>query len=240
MTKSLIIAHRIINDKINSKEMLKRLLSDFENTNIRGVEFDVRQTKDYELVASHDKKFTFLEKNIINYTLAELKNESFKRGVSFLTMPEVIEIIPKSLQINIEIKDPKTEINKFLKIIEHYDIFERLIVSSFYPKIIFSLRSSNVKKRWLLTNFSLKRNPLHLFFALFPIGTALLCKATGIAPHFSLINKKIIQKAHNKNLTTATWTIEDENLILLLEKIGVNYLIVKYDNIGFRCTKDIV
>jgi len=145
MTKSFIIAHRIINDKINSKEMLKKLLSDFENTSIRGVEFDVRQTKDYEFVASHDKKFTPFKKNIKDCTLAELKNESFKRGFSFLTMTEVIEIIPKSLKINIEIKDPETKINKFLKIIEYYDISDRLIISSFYPKIIFSLRSSNIK-----------------------------------------------------------------------------------------------
>jgi len=237
MTK--LFAHRIVNNKINSKETLKKLLSNLEKTNIQGVEFDVRQTKDCEFVAFHDKKFPQLKKKIKNYTLAELKNESLNKEISFLTMDEVIELIPKNIEINIEIKDPKTKIKKFLKIIEYYNILDRLIVSSFYPKIIFKLRSSNIKKKWLLTNFSLKRNPLHLLYALLPVETALLCGATGIAPHFSLINEKIVRKAEAKNLSATVWTINDKNLIPKLKKLGIDYLIVEYDieirNLGFRC-----
>jgi glycerophosphoryl diester phosphodiesterase len=224
-----IIAHRIVNEKINNKKLLSKLLFSLKNKNIQGVEFDIRQTKDGKLIASHDPRFPQAEKKIKNYTFEKLKEEAFKGKFSFLTMEEVIEEIPKNFIINIDIKDPKTDIKNFLRIIKNYNISERVIVSSFYPKIIFKLRFSNIKKRWLLTNFSLKRNLFHLIYTLFPIKTGLLCKATGIAPHFSLINKKTLKKAHNKNFTVAVWTINDEKTMLKFKKINTDYLIVKHE-----------
>lgn len=229
-----IIAHRIVNEKINNKELLSKLLFTLKNKGIQGVEFDVRQTKDGKSIAFHDPKFPQADKKIKNYTLEELKKEALEKKFSFLTMEEVIKEIPRNFEINIDIKDPETNIKKFLRIIKNHNISERVIVSSFYPKVIFNLRLSSIKKRWLLTNFSLKRNPLHLLYALFPVKTGLLCKTTGIAPHFSLINNKIIQKARSKNLTTAAWTIDDEKTISKFKEINTDYLIAKYELLMYR------
>jgi glycerophosphoryl diester phosphodiesterase len=117
-------------------------------------------------------------------------------------------------------------IKKFLEVISNFNIASRLIVSSFYPKLLLGLSFSNIKKRWFLTSISLRRNPAHFFYALTPIRTALSCKATGIGPNLPLINKNIINKAHKNNLMVAAWTINDEKEMKNLLRYDIDYLII--------------
>lgn len=226
MNSPFIIAHRIVNEKINNDKLLDELLFNLKNKNIQGVEFDIRQTKDGKFITFHDSKFPQLRKYIKDYTFEELKKEARKEGFSFLTMEETIEKIPENFEIQIDIKDKVITIKKFLEIIGSFNIVDRLIVSSFYPKLLYSLSFSNIKKRWLLTNYSVKRYPSHFFYALTPVRTALFCKATGISPYSSLINKNIIDKARKNNLTVASWTINNEKEMQNLLGYDVDYLII--------------
>lgn len=226
MEKPFIIAHRVVNEKIINKNLLKELLFKLQDKNIKGIEFDIRQTKDNEFLAFHDEKFPGIKKSIKDYSLAKLREEAVKNNFSFLTLSEVLEIIPKEFNIHIDLKDAKINIKKFIEEITPFQIFDRLIVSSFYPLTLLKLTDSKIKKRWFLTSISKNRNLLHFIYALTPIRTAIFCKATGIAPFYSLISKKLIEKAHNKNLTVAVWTINDKELIPNFEKIGIDYLVV--------------
>jgi glycerophosphoryl diester phosphodiesterase len=90
------------------------------------------------------------------------------------------------------------------------------------------LSDSGIKKRWLLTNFSWRRSPSRFLCALAPIKTAICCKATGIAPYFSLINKSTVQEAHNQKLTVSAWTVNEQKKIELLKNYGVDYIITDY------------
>lgn len=229
MKKPFIIAHRIVNETINNQEALKKLLTGLQNKNVSGVEFDIRQTKDNEFIAFHDAKFSQLKGDIKNYTLKELKKETSRKRFSFLTMEETIKEIPENFEIQIDIKDKMINIKKFLEIINQYGIQHRLIISSFYPTVIFKFSSSKIKKRWLLTSFTLERNLLHIIYALSPVITAFFCKATGIGPKLSLINKNIVKKSKSNNLTIATWTINNEKEIKNLLIYDIDYLIISPD-----------
>ncbi len=227
MKKTILLAHRITSETINNKNKLKELFCRLiRETEIKGVEFDIRQTRDEKFIAFHDSKFPQLQKYIKDYTFEQLKKEAAKEGFSFLTMEETIKEIPENFEIQIDIKDKMITIEKFLEIISNFNIIGNLIVSSFYPKLLYSLSFSNIKKRWLLTNHSLKRNPAHIFYALMPVKIALSCKATGISPYFSLINKNVINKAHQNNLTVASWGINSEKETKNLLKYNIDYLII--------------
>ncbi|MEK7664840.1 MAG: glycerophosphodiester phosphodiesterase [Patescibacteria group bacterium] len=226
MEKPFIIAHRIVNETICNKEALKKLLTDLQNKNVWGAEFDIRQTKDSEFIAFHDAKFSQLKRNIKDYTLEELKKEATKNNFSFLTVEEVLKIVPPSFLIQIDIKDKKISIEPLIKVLRQSQLLNQIIVSSFYPHIILQLSGcEEIKHRWLLVNISTKRNLFHIFYAVMPIRFALKCKATGIAPQQYLVSKNLLLKAHKTGLTVATWTIDNLEEIKRLEKYGLDYII---------------
>jgi len=189
------------------------------------VEFDIQQTKDEEFVVYHDRRLSDSDYNINDCTLYNLKKEGQEKNFSFLTLEETLKIISEDFRIQIDVKNSETNIDKLLGIIDSFQISERIIASSFYPQIISKLSGSKIKKRWLLTSISRRRNPTHIFYALSPIRTAISCLANGIAPHQSLVTKKIIKKAHKKGLTVAIWTVNDKKLEKKFGSWGADYII---------------
>lgn len=227
-TQPPIIAHRVINSLVNTKKKLLDLLSKLHSKGIQFVEFDIRQTKDDNFVAFHEKRFPKLDRDIEYYTIEDLEKEAQEKIFSFLTLKDILETIPNNFYIHIDLKDKKLNIKKFLEIIGYFRLFGRVFISSFYPKIISKLFYSKIKERWLLTSISLERNPLHLLYAIAPIKTAILCHASGIAPHYSLITKKLIKKAHDKKLKIAGWAVNDDISFKNLQKCGVDFIAVEY------------
>lgn len=236
-SKTIIIAHRIVNPLINDKEKLSAFIGRLDQNKIMGVEFDVRQTKDNNFIAFHDERLSHFNRDIIDYTYEEFKKETRERGISFLTLTDVLEMIPPGFEIQIDLKDKKVDIDKFLEILYCFRFIKKIIVSSFYPSVILKLSTSKIEKRWLLTNIFTERNFVRFWGSLFPIRTAIFCRATGIAPHLSLISQKLINRAHRNNLTVAAWTVNPirnqrflngvnyEGLINKLSKQKVDYII---------------
>nr|WP_256438978.1 glycerophosphodiester phosphodiesterase family protein [Virgibacillus sp. MSJ-26] len=114
--------------------------------NTKGIELDVQLTKDKQLVVVHDHHFKRLNENIpgkINeYTLAEIKKidvgSSFSyefAGESLATLDEILELVPRDVLLNIEIKNIPLlhegieEI--LLKCVDNHDRRDNIIVSSF-------------------------------------------------------------------------------------------------------------
>lgn len=227
--KPLIIAHRVVDERIDSEEKLKKLLSRLEKNGITAVEFDVRRTKDGHFVAFHDQKFPQLKKRIKRYRLLELETEAEKNGFSFLTMEQVLKLLPKNFKTHIDLKDNRLNTKKFAKIICDLGFSDRVFVSSFYPQIIRSLGRRKIKQRWILLNLSFGRDPFHFFYGLFPFLTARFSRATGIAPHRSITNEILIKKAHKRNFEVAVWTLKTPEKIAQFRDIGADYLIAEYD-----------
>jgi glycerophosphoryl diester phosphodiesterase len=223
------IAHRIIDDEINSKKKLSELLKKLQTYEFGGIEFDIRQTHDEQFLVFHDAHIPLLRQTISNYSLRELLEEARGKNVSLLTLQEVLEIIPSSFFIQIDIKDKKINVEGLVNILKQHTSPNQIILSSFYPNIILQLsRYDNINQRWLLTNLDIRRNVIHIFYALMPIKFALKCRATGIAPQQNLISKKLLLKAHNLGLTVATWTIDNFETMKRLEKCELDYMIVDY------------
>lgn len=223
-TRSLTIAHKIIDSSSCSPEMVVKRLDSLRKQEIYIVEFDIRQTHDGFFIVAHNKKLHGFPKLIRKSTLAELQEYSKERQCSLITLDEVLRLIPQEFQVNIELKDKDIDVGKFMASVKQFDI-SRFIISSFYPKNLLRLSDSGIQKRWLLTSISYRRNLRHLMYALQPIKTALRYKATGIAPFYRLLTSQLIKKAHKKNLTVATWTVNDKNTIEHFKNIKVDWII---------------
>lgn len=223
--QATLIAHQIANGKVESLDEVRKTIVRLQSRGIKSIEFDARQTMDGGFVIAHDKQLPLFVKPIIACTLSELKREGQRKNFLFLTLGDALKIIPAEFQINVHLKDAKVDVKKLIEILRPFQIFDQLIISTNYPKTLVELAQSEIKKRWLITSISRRRSPIHLWHALRPIKTALACQATGIAPHYQLVTRGLIKKAHQKNLTVAAWTINKEEDIKRLTKWGIDWLI---------------
>ncbi|WP_026907632.1 glycerophosphodiester phosphodiesterase [Paucisalibacillus globulus] len=112
----------------------------------KAMELDVQLTKDNRLIVCHDHKLTRFNKSatglIKDYTLDEIKqidvgasfNQEFE-GTTISTLEEVLEICPKSILLNIEIKNIPVLYEGIEKILlqklAEYNRLENIIISSF-------------------------------------------------------------------------------------------------------------
>jgi len=229
-TRSLTIkiAHRVVDNEINTKEKLLRLLVDLQGYGFQGVEFDVRQTNDQQFVVFHDARFPQIKQPIRKYSLFELRKEAEEKDSPFLTLEEVLRTIPISFLVQVDIKDKRIDVKRLVKVLQQYRAPDRIIVSSFYPQVILQLLRHGVKYRWLITSISRRRNPIHMFYAIMPTMIALKCQATGIAPHQCLVGKNLVLKAHKSGLTVATWTVNNPKIIKRLEEYKIDYIVADY------------
>lgn len=116
------------------------------NHNAKAIELDVQMTKDHQLVVIHDHTFTRFNKLIkgcINdYTLEEIK--AFDVGSTFSkeyseervpTLEEVLQVVPKEVLLNIEIKNLPIIYNgieeAIVETLKRLDRLNNVIVSSF-------------------------------------------------------------------------------------------------------------
>ncbi|KNE21603.1 glycerophosphodiester phosphodiesterase [Virgibacillus pantothenticus] len=112
----------------------------------KAIEFDIQLTKDNYLVVCHDHKLTrfnpWTNKRITDLTLSELKqidigssfNENYT-GITVPTLDEVLELCPKNILLNIEIKNIpviyKGIEEQLIHCLSKYNRFENILISSF-------------------------------------------------------------------------------------------------------------
>lgn len=125
-----LIAHRGNNNHQYPENSLDAILSSLNEEYIKGVEFDVRLTKDKKVVVIHD--FTINRTSnghgiVKNMTLRELKKYKFGnkyQTYTILTLDQLLKKINSSKKIIIEIKnelgDVKKIVDKVIKVIKKY------------------------------------------------------------------------------------------------------------------------
>ena len=147
---SNFIAHRALNSKKYSENTKEAILNSLKYDYIKGIEIDVRMTKDKKIVVIHDSSINRTSNGsgfVKNMTLKELKKYNFgtdKNPSQISTLNEILDIIPSDKFILIEIKhDNKENINEFIRyfynIIKKYKNINIYIVS-FNEKIIKKLK----------------------------------------------------------------------------------------------------
>ena len=150
-------------------------------------------------------------------------------GETVPTLEEVLDILPKDMMLNIEIKDTArhhTNIEeKMLEVLKKYpDKFENIIVSSFHHDKIKKLQVLEPKlKLALLTDSEfieiekyLSNNGLSSY---------------SYHPEINLISKEDVEKLHDKGVKIFVWTVNKEEDLNYLVKLGVDGVITNYPDI---------
>ena len=206
---------------------------------VDGIEIDIQLTRDGRIVLMHDWKVDrtttgrgYVYELDFDYIRTLDAGQWFTKdfiGEVVPTLEEVLDILPQDMMLNIEIKDTarhhsKIE-EKLLEVLKKYpDKFENIIVSSFHHDKIKKLQVLEPKlKLALLTDSEfieiekyLSNNGLSSY---------------SYHPEINLISKEDVEKLHDKGVKIFVWTVNKEEDLNYLVKLGVDGVITNYPDI---------
>ncbi len=206
MVKSMdkIIAHRgIFNNNIKENTYLA-IFNAFNNKNIYGVEFDIRLTKDNQIVVIHDKTINRTSNGIgivENMTLKELQKYNFGSKNFYQVIPTLEKILEintnKLFLIEIKVSNNRKLFSKILlNVLNKYKYKNKKIYLMSFNKEILNIlkkenKNLNIGLIYLTNNIkSYKYN----FYVLYD----------------NFINNSIINNLLNRNKEIFIWTINNK------------------------------
>ncbi len=233
MHKTLNIAHRGDNSRAPENTLSAFRLA--LQAGADGLELDLQLSKDGIPVVMHDEKLdrtTDTSGLVKDFTLAELKklnagswfNQSFA-GEKIPALDEVFaEFATTSLLFNLELKSgviayPGLE-EAVLKLIDRYDLFERVIISSFNHYSLVTCRELNPELRTGILYYAGLYEPWHY-------AKSLGCYS--VHPFFyHLQYPEIVSGFKEHQLPVYTWTVNDPLYMEMMVAGGIEAIITDY------------
>ena len=220
--KILIIAHRGA-----SKLAPENTLKAFQTAIDLGadyIEFDVRKSKDGEIVIMHDRSVfrTTHKLGWINrMTLEEIKSLDAGEGEEVPTLKELIKNTKGKIKYMCEIKTYGI-IEKVIRIFDDFKLQDDTILISFKHTELVKVQNLNLNLRtgailpsgigWL-TNWFLKKKSIlsineNIFYS--------------INPYYKLLNQNYVNIVHKKGLKIFPWTINSNRKMKKLFKMNID------------------
>lgn len=233
----LIIGHRGARG-----EAPENTLSGFNYLKSLGVlalELDIHVCKDQQLVVIHDDSLertttgVGLVKDHSSTDLAALnacihfKDWPYKDGVPLLQ--EVLALVSdfSHLQLEVKVKDAQDYVIVGRELAKLWPQFgHRMVTTSFNINYLAYMQENYPHiSRGLLVESDFTGNI---------IATAQQLDCQLIAPHHSLLNKTLVDAAHQQQLIVSTWTVNETQRMQDLSAMGVDSLITDYPSLALR------
>jgi glycerophosphoryl diester phosphodiesterase len=200
-----------------------------------GIECDVQITKDEELIICHDftvDRTTNGKGAIKDLTLQEIReldagswySDQFA-GEKIPTLQEVLELLPKDLFLNLELKSQSMITGrleeKVVELLEKNGRIENTVISSFDHQCINTVQQINSKiKTAILTSSYLlnpwdyiKHNDLFLY---------------SFHPNKDYVSVEMIEELHNRGYKIYSYTVNEVEQAKEFKKIGVDGIFTNY------------
>ena len=191
------------------------------------VEFDVQETRDGNLVVTHDediKRITGKDGLIKDMTLNELRKLNFGEGEKIPTLQELVELTKNKISLNCEIKvEGITE--KVIHVFREYDIIDTTLVSSFIhdellkiQKLEPSLKLASLEPTpgTIKIDWDKKKEMIQ-----YCIDNNLYA----INPLVMMVDQQFVDFAHANNIKVFPWTVDSKVSIKKLIRLGVDGII---------------
>ncbi|MCW4053584.1 MAG: glycerophosphodiester phosphodiesterase family protein [Candidatus Bathyarchaeota archaeon] len=181
---------------------------------VDAVEFDVRKTKDDQLVVIHDpdvKRTTDGTGLVSELTLKEIKGFSAEKGEKIPTLKEALDFLDKKVKIVIELKEVGVE-EKVLEAVREKQLQENIVIVSFIEDALRKVRELDQKVETGLIYIK-HRNP---------VKAALEFKASYLLPLYRFTHTANVKRAHNSGLKVVVWTVNKPEEVAEYTKKGVD------------------
>lgn len=197
-------------------------------------ELDVQQTKDKQIVVSHDtniKRVTGIDKEIIDMTYEEISkldagsffDEKFK-GERMPLLSEVLEFAQKNnIRLNIELKPTGKEVDfekQVVNLVKEYNMEDRCVVTSQVYEVL-----EKVKK--------CDRNIKTVYVMSIAIGDITKLEyADSFSVEATNVTTSLVTRVHNAGKELYAWTIDTEENINNMIDMNVDNIITNNIELG--------
>lgn len=191
------------------------------------IEFDVRQTRDGELVLFHDWNIDSADgliRPVETVDYAELADYCAAKGFQLARLEEVLIRFGGKIKMNIELKASGYE-EKTLKTVSSITGHHEIVYSSFFPWVLLKLKhiDSSIKTGWIVGQEQV------LFLNRFggPLVKMIFgyCRADAAHLQYDIITKNLVEYFKRKDVPVFAWTIDDFRVALKMIDYGVDGII---------------
>lgn len=204
----MVIAHRGA-----SAEARENTLDAFERAIAIGadmVEFDVRRTRDGELIAMHDASIGGIP--VRDLTRAEIATRS--AGALPPLVAEIVELTAGRAGLDVELKEDGY-VEHVLRVVASSAEPGPLVVTSFLDQVVAQVkRVTPATSAGLLLGVERPARRLRTRRSeLYPVERARRCQADFLAPHFALARLGVIGRAAHAHFPVFVWTVNDDAML---------------------------
>ncbi len=181
---------------------------------VDAIEFDVRKTRDGELVVIHDadvSKTTDGRGLVGELTLEEINHLSAEKGQKIPTFEESLDFLDGKVKIVIELKESGLE-EIVVNLLHIKEIQENVIVVSFNEDVLRAMKhlDENIETGLIYVRHK------------DPLSVALKLKAEYILPLYRFVHTADIRRAHEKGLKVIAWTINSRDEAIEYARKGLD------------------
>ena len=191
------------------------------NQGVDGVEFDIRLSKDKQIVIFHDadlKRLSNQHEAVQELSLSELqttilnKEEGQQEETYIPSLNDIAPLLNKMKVINIEIKSEglfkgHDILKPLIKFLNKYKIDDKCIISSFNPLILMKLR---LQRPETAIGFLYSRKKI--FHSWNNILWMLRIQPENLHIHYSMLNHWIVRWSRKKGMRINVYTINDKDI----------------------------
>jgi glycerophosphoryl diester phosphodiesterase len=207
MIRTMVAAHRGV-----ATGAAENTIAAFTNAIDAGadmVEFDVRRTRDGELIAFHDPAVR--GRPVAEMTRAEIEAAA---GVRPPLLTEVLRACAGRIRLDVELKEDGYVPEVMTALRDGFDPGQ-LIVTSFLPAVVAQVKQSlpEAKTGLLVGSDRAWCDLPGRLRELYPVGLARQVRADYLAPHFRLAGLGVLHRAAAAGLPCLVWTVNSPALI---------------------------
>lgn len=222
--RPLILAHR--GDSAYAPENSLPAFEQAISKGADGVEMDLWQCASGEIVVCHDQNLARLtgqagDLKVLSYQ--QLSQYTLAPQVKIPLLTEVLDVVGGLKLINLEIKDTELSrpraVGAFINLLKTHRIFDKVVVSSFNPLVLYRLKHLAPKLRLGLLFQKKSALPLRRAWA------SKILKPFSLHPDKSLLSPKLVNAAHQRGQKVIAWTVNEGDDLARCLSLGVDSII---------------
>lgn len=220
-SKTKIIAHRGASflasreNTMESFELAIKLKADM-------VEFDVRETRDKELVVFHDSIFNEMPIAWQNYE--DMVKAAGERGFEIPRLIDVVKLCHGKIKMDVEVKETGYE-DKIVKLLQENADYDEYSVKSFKDEVIRKVKELDSN---IITGLLIGKKHAKFWRMLkdyYPEKRIRAAHADFISPAQHLVRYTFLRRMRKKGCPVLVWTVNDKKKMLKYIRMGVNGII---------------
>ncbi len=218
----LKIAHRGASGYVieNSIESFKKAIE----LNADIIEFDIRKTRDDEIIVMHDKRLDRTSNGsgeIKDFTFEEIRKLRLKNGELIPTFWEALEFIAGKSICKVDIKDTGLS-KRVIDALRNFKIEDGAIITSEIPDVLKEIKELSKKVEIEAGGFSAKIPVEEIINKAKSIG------ANIIGTHYKITDEELMSEATRNKLKVHVWTVNDKETIEKMKIIKVDGITSNY------------